>query len=156
MDQKIVDKIAALLAKTKANGCTEAEAGASMYLATKLMKSYGVTLEDIKKKDKSAFDLGAKPVPRTRSSLSIIDKILLHYIANFTQTNVFVENRNSSQTKGTGARRSQSRTIVFIGYRIDVELAIFVYKTCESAVDTEWALFAGRFVPGLDVRRYRA
>jgi hypothetical protein len=43
----LLDKISALLAKTRVNGCTEPEAVAAMELAQKLMAKYGLICAEL-------------------------------------------------------------------------------------------------------------
>lgn len=145
--EKIRAKISALLKKTEANGASEAEASTAMTIASKLMKEHGVTLSDIKENTAAARDFSKRHVNEGSKNLSVVDKFVATAIATYTDTKVW----NSKGFEGfkmgkTKMKSKYSSNIMFYGYSVDVELAEYIYKICDSAVETEWKKFS-RTVP---------
>jgi hypothetical protein len=146
---KIRDKISALLKKTKANGATEAEAAAAMAIASKLMNEHGVTLADIKENTAAARDFSKIHVNKGAKNLSIVDKFVATAIARYTDTKVW----NSREFDGFKKGKKQTKVkyaahLMFYGYSVDVELAEYIYKICDIAIETEWKKFSMTVAPG--------
>lgn len=125
----INETIAVLLQKTEANGASEAEAEGAMRLAKKLMSKHGVTLEDIYQKTDAAVDFATMRMSFARTK-SLLDKFLAADIAKFCDCEA-VANRHRIDGKIYWE-------VVFFGYRVDVELANYIYKVCGAALDGEW------------------
>lgn len=125
----INETIAVLLQKTEANGASEAEAEGAMRLAKKLMEKHGVKLEDIVNKTDAAVDFATMRMSFARTK-SLLDKFLAADIAKFCDCEA-VANRQRINGKIYWE-------VVFFGYRVDVELANYIYKVCSSALDGEW------------------
>lgn len=140
---KIRGKIAALLKKTEANGASEAEAATAMGVASKLMAEYGVTLNDIHENNATARDFIKRRFNEGSKNLSVIDKFVAVAISVYTDTKAW----NSKEFDGfkAGVKKAKVKyesNLMFYGYSVDVELAYYIYKICESAVDTEWKKFS--------------
>lgn len=146
---KIRTKIAALLKKTEANGASEAEAAAAMSIASKLMAEHGVTINDIKQNKEAARDFSSVQVNVGAKNLSVVDKFVASAIAIYTDTKAW----NSKEFDGfkMGKKKLKYKfasRLMFYGYSVDVELAEYIYKICDSAVETEWRKFAGTVPAG--------
>lgn len=140
---KIREKISALLKKTEANGASEAEAAAAMAIASKLMNEHGVTLADIKENNATARDFIRRRANEGAKNLSVVDKFVASAIAAYTDTKVW----NSKEFDGfkmgkKSAKYKYESHLMFYGYSVDVELAYYIYKICDAAVETEWKKYA--------------
>ena len=96
----LLDKISALLAKTGANGCTEAEAIAAAELVEKLMTKYGLSLSELEAISSPAdvCDADGAPIGNVRSHE------VLHVsgaIAHYTDTRSWYQ-RHGVIHKGNG------------------------------------------------------
>ncbi len=123
----IKDTISALLARTEDRGATEAEAETAMRTARKLMRKHGLTADDIVNRTDACVDFAKKNARECVKRFNIVDKVLLNTIAEFTETVAF-QHVDSAGTKN----------ISFFGYRVDTELAAYIYSVCQSAVKEEW------------------
>jgi hypothetical protein len=140
---KIRTKIAALLKKTEANGASEAEAASAMAIAHKLMVEHSVTLADIKENNAAARDFTKRHANPGSKNLSVVDKFVAVAIASYTDTKVW----NSKGFDGFKMGKKKVKTkftsnLMFYGYSVDVELAEYIYKICDAAVDMEWKKFS--------------
>jgi len=148
---KVRAKIAALVAKTTANGASEAEAVNAMAIAEKLMREHGVTLEDIKNDTEAAHDF-IKRKFNSGVKLTIMDKFVASAIGRYTDCKVWngVQYGGSVRTprSKTGYKAKYMANVMFFGYTVDVELAEYIYKTCESAMETEWKRFSALLCVG--------
>lgn len=135
--EKVKVKIAALIAKAKNSGSSEAEAIAAMDIARKIMAEHGVTLADIERstgESKSFNKVRANPGQR---NLHTVDQFLVSAIATYTDTKVWIDknvNRDSA--------------VMFFGYSIDVELAVYLRDICLAAMDREWKLYSAKLPAG--------
>jgi hypothetical protein len=146
---KIRAKISALMKKTEANGASEAEAASAMTIASKLMAEHGVTLADIKENTAAARDFSRRHVNEGAKNLSVVDKFVAVAIAGYTDTKVW----NSKGFDGfkMGKKNSKPKytsNIMFYGYSVDVELAEYIYKICDAAVELEWKKFSRTVAAG--------
>jgi hypothetical protein len=144
---KIRTKIAALLKKTEANGASEAEAAAAMVIASKLMAEHSVTMKDLRDNTAAARDFTKRKVNEGAKNMTVVDKFVATAIGAYTDTKVW----NAKEFDGfkMGKRKAKvkySSNITFYGYSVDVELAEYIYKICDSAVEMEWKKFS-RSVP---------
>ncbi len=140
---KIREKIAALLKKTEANGASEAEAAAAMTIASKLMGEHGVTLADIKENNESARDFMQRRANEGAKNLSVVDKFVASAIAAYTDTKVWNSRKfdGFKHTKKSTKYKYES-SLMYYGYSVDVELAYYIYKICDAAVETEWKKYS--------------
>jgi hypothetical protein len=144
---KIRAKISALLRKTEANGASEAEANSAMAIASRLMAEHGVTMNDIKENNTAARDFSKRHVNPGAKNMSVVDKFVATAIATYTDTKVWNSKGFDGFKRGkTKMKAKYSSNLMFYGYSIDVELAEYIYKICDSAVETEWKKFS-RTVP---------
>lgn len=147
---KVRAKIEALLKKTEANGATEFEASMAMEKAEQLMSEHGITLEDlnhgVKQSDfiRRKFSDGKK--------LSILDQYVASAIGRYTDTKVWNNLEFAGYKQGrttTGKRRmNTTSSLMFYGFAVDVELAEYIYKVCDSAMETEWKMFSVKLPVG--------
>ena len=114
MSTSIKDKIAALRAKTRANGCTEAEAMAAAALAAKLMGEHGLSEEDLVMTEGAAIERTVTPTWRNKLNATIA------YCTN---------------TAVVALRGRRSTGIMFVGRASDVEIALYLRDVCVRAVD---------------------
>lgn len=122
---KVREKIASMLSKTVENGATEDEAINAIKMAKSMMEKHGITLEDIKNRKREKLELAECIVSRGKYK-NILDKFLPNVIAEYTNTTAFHIKRNDEvQTR-------------FFGFRVDVELADFIYSTCRTAIEFAW------------------
>lgn len=121
-----LEKVAALLAKTEQRGATEAEAAEAMRLARKIIADNNITADQIVARDRACIDFTESVGRPSARQLTIVDQILLNAIARFTDTKGYLV----ANSDGTTQPR-------FFGYRVDVELAAFIYAICSSAIATE-------------------
>lgn len=154
---KIRSKIAALLKKTETNGATEAEAAAAMAIAAKLMGEHGVTMEDIKSNNEASRDFTLRQF-NDGKKLSVIDRFVATAIGRYTDTKVWNSKEFAGFKRGVtrngNARMKTESNLMFYGYTVDVELAEYIYKVCDFAMETEWKLFSGR-IPQGSRKQYR-
>lgn len=147
---KIREKIAALLKKTEANGASEAEAASAMTIAAKLMAEHGVTLNDLKEKNEASRDFMKKHVNEGSKTMSIIDKFVSVAIATYTDTKVWNQKEHDGYKMGKKRIKQKfAAHLMFYGYSVDVELANYIYKICDSAVETEWKKYAVKLPVGI-------
>lgn len=148
---KVRAKIAALLKKTEANGASESEASAAMAIAAKLMAEHSVTMEDIKSNNEASRDFTLRQF-NDGKKLSVVDSFVSTAIARYTDTKVWNSKEFAGYKSGvtrTGKLRMKTESnLMFYGYTVDVELAEYIYKTCDVAMETEWKLFSGRIPQG--------
>lgn len=132
MSDTVKKNIAAMLAKTEANGATEAEAVAAMRTARKLMRKHGLTLKDIAERKETAAQFVA--VKSSDGAYKhVADRFLAAAIGDYTETRPII-----LKSPGVRGVKAPSQRLVFFGYRVDVDLADFVYKTCRAAIDNGW------------------
>ena len=128
---ELLDKITALLAKTTANGCTEAEAIAAAGLAEKLMAKYGFSLAEFKALEPAgACEQFYTETGRTRTHEA---QYVADAIAAFTDTRYWWQRQRwRPQTD------SSSVGVVFFGLSADVQIATYLFKVIRAAMDFEW------------------
>lgn len=115
-NEKTLNKIRALLAKTIENGCTEAEAMAALEIAQKLMIEHEISLEDLKLEDEKAIV--------ARSDMRDPQNVrwqICYYIALFTETRSFGNKKN----------------VKFVGLKADVDFAIWLTDTLAAFVHAQ-------------------
>ena len=115
-NEKTLNKIRALLAKTIENGCTEAEAMAALEIAQKLMIEHEISLEDLKLEDEKAIV--------ARSDMRDPQNVrwqIAYWIAQFTETLPF----------------GHKKSIKFAGLKGDVDFAVWLCDTLAAFVHAE-------------------
>lgn len=120
--ERLKAKIAALQAKTEANGCTEAEAMAAAGLAARLMAEHAFDQAEIEMTDATAPDSSARTTRRTtwRDKLS-------GGIAVVTNCAWMI--------------RAERGDILFVGREPGPDIAVYLRDVCFRAVDRELAVF---------------
>ena len=111
MNDHIREKIAAMLAKTEANGATEDEAIAAAKLARKLMRQYGITVEDIAERKETVTDF---VIAKSSTGVykHVMDRFLAHAIGEFTETRAVVVKQKGMKAKADGIERGETRRII--------------------------------------------
>lgn len=147
---KVRTKIEALLKKTVENGASEQEAMTAMARAELMMEEYGIKLEDLNKGVKQTdfikrrFNDGKK--------LSVLDHYVAAAIGRYTDTKVWNDLEFAGFKQGRtvkGKRRMNTNSnLTFYGFAVDVELAEYIYKVCDAAMEYEWKMFSSRLPTG--------
>jgi hypothetical protein len=134
----LLEKITALLAKTRRNGCTEAEAIAAAELAQKLMAKYGLSLAELQTipstVDACEADGTAIGNRRAHEVLHVANAI-----AFFTDTRYWY-NRHGV-ISGVRIHESRGVVLVYFGLSADVQVANYLTNTLRVMLDTEWSAF---------------
>lgn len=115
-------KIRALRAKTRASGCTEAEAIAAAELAAKLMREHGLAEDDLVMGEASASE------PTMRATWRSTVAAAVGYCTN-TASIVLID------------RGTRSAEIVFVGRAPGPEIALYLRDVCFRAVEREIRVF---------------
>lgn len=121
---KIRQKIAALHARAKDKASTESEAEMAMKHAAKLMNEHSITFDDLAQGRINREDFVAKAQAEDRKRVHEVDYICGNAIGRFCD--VVAVNDG-----GSGA-------IIFIGYSVDVELAIYIRDLVLKTGEYEW------------------
>jgi hypothetical protein len=124
--EKIKAKVAAILRKTTANGATESEAMAAIEIAGRMMTEHGITLADIRDNTEAAIDFIARQANENKY-VHAVDQLVCPAIARYTDTKVWNDKREKRTSK-----------VMFFGYSVDVELAIYIRSVCYDAMEAEW------------------
>lgn len=119
--------ISALLQRTEEKGATEAEAEAAMKRARKLMREHGLTAEDVLNRTEACVDFHEETVRSGFVEMNYVEQILVTAIARFTET---------MPVRGVNADGTFDMS--FFGYRVDTELAHYIYNVCVTALGSEW------------------
>jgi hypothetical protein len=145
IDQKkrteLMDKISALLAKTTANGCTEAEAITAAELAEKMMAKYGLSLAELETvKPGEACEADGTPIGNRRAHE------VAHVswaIACYTNTRRWNDRHGRIHASPDSYRQHKHRGIivVYFGLATDVHVAIYLTNTLRVAMDSEWQAY---------------
>jgi hypothetical protein len=122
MSSGIKKRIAALLAKTVARGCTEAEAIAAAAKAAELMREYGIAESDLTIDEQSA---------KSRSVGRSARDQLWGVVGHCTNTVSIFDAGNSTT----------DRRLVFVGYAPGPEIATYLFQVLNRAIDVAIADF---------------
>lgn len=119
-NEKTLNKIRALLAKTIENGCTEAEAMTALEMARAMMDAYEVTEEDLAQtKTESAVKYNTREM---RDPHNIKLRMAMS-ISKFTNTKCYASNNK--------------KTVNYVGMKGDVDFAIWLLETLTAFVQKE-------------------
>jgi hypothetical protein len=138
----LLDKISALLAKTKDHGCTEAEALAAAELASKLMAKYGLSLSELESISTPADVCEADGAPiGMRRSHEVLR--VSHAIAHYTDTRSWYHRHGIIHVSGDKRRLHAHRGVllVYFGLVADVQVAIYLTNILRTAMDVEWKTY---------------
>lgn len=119
--ERLKAKIAGLRSKTRANGCTEAEAMAAAEAAARLMREHGLGEADLVMTEASAPDSSVNATWRTKLSAAIA------YCTN-TAAILVVDRQNGG-------------SFVFVGRAPGPEIGLYLRDVCFRAVNSELATF---------------
>jgi hypothetical protein len=117
---RIADKIKALRAKTRAAGCTEAEALAAAALAARLMREHGLDEASLEMTEADAWERNVKATWRSK---------VANIIAHCTSTAAI------RLVERDGAH------VVFVGREPGPEIALYLRDVCFRAIEREVRLF---------------
>lgn len=120
--ERLKAKIAALQAKTEANGCTEAEAMAAAGMAARLMAEHAFDQAEIEMTDATAPDSSARTTKRTTWRDTLSGGIAL-------------------VTNCAWMIRAGGGDILFVGREPGPDIAVYLRDICFHAVDRELAAF---------------
>lgn len=120
MSASLKAKIAALRAKTTANGCTEAEAGSAAEAAARLMRDHGLTEAEL------VMSEAASPEPTVRSTWRTPLTQAIAWCTN-TKAILLIDRRGGS--------------CLFIGRAPGPEIAVYLRDVCFRAVAGELRIF---------------
>lgn len=128
--QNKITTIKNLLNKNIQNGATEDEAMQAIALAQKLMSKYSLSMDDLKNENISVDDFvwGSMDSHDAPKKGNTFKNLVAQSIAMFTETKVV----NMNVDKG-------KFVVSFYGYRVDVELAVYMHNICMAAYESEWA-----------------
>ena len=121
--QNLINKIRSMMAKTVANGCTEAEAMSALSMAQAMMDAYEVTAEDL---SEAKADSAVKETMKDMRDPHHIRANLVVRISEFTGTQSY---RNEF--------KSQKFKYNFIGLQSDVDFAMWLTETLTMFVQNE-------------------
>lgn len=141
-DQKIIDRIRALLAKTTENGCTEGEAMAAMEKARELMDRYQLDLGAVGIEEEGVIRAFAQR--KAYRHMQIKDRIA-NAIASFCDCKVWLD-------------RDANRQITFLGLRSDAQFATWLLDSLDGFIRmsvAEYMVRAGFSMPTRS-RRWQA
>jgi Protein of unknown function (DUF2786) len=133
----LLNKIRGLLAKTTANGCTEAEALAGLSKARAMMDAYAVTDSELALTKEEKAILRREP-PGTKDPHRI-KYLLLSSVARFCGCE--------------GWRNTHVRTLVFCGLPSDAQFATWLLDTLTAFVQAELTIFLMDADPDKEDRR---
>jgi hypothetical protein len=136
---ELLDKISALLAKTRDRGCTEAEALAAADLASRLMTKYGLSLSELESVSSPAdvCDTDWAPIGNRRAHEVLR---VAAAIAHFTDTRYWYNSHGVIGIDRQTRRFHEHRGVllVFFGLAADVQVAIYLTNILRGAIDKEW------------------
>lgn len=125
--EDLLNKLEALLEKTLANGCTEGEARLAAAKAQELMAKHGLSVNDLKAA--SPTDVCGADWVYNGKKKAHESRYTAPAIAEFTDTRVW------------GDRQGEDLVVRFYGIKEDVAVAVYLFKTFQSAMDFEWTRF---------------
>jgi hypothetical protein len=139
----LLDKISALLAKTRSNGCTEHEALAAAELAQKLMAKHGLSLSELETiaSPLDAIEVDGTPIGDKRCHEVVR---LAEAIAFYTDTKAWYNAHgiiHAPQDEYRQHEHHRGMILCFFGLPADVQVAIYLTETLRRALDSEWRTF---------------
>lgn len=129
---KIREKLAALLARARDAGSSEAEVAACMQRAEKMMAEYGLSesdLDDVTAKDFREYTINP---PEGRKAHDPIVRYLAPAIGKLTSVVFYIDN-----TRDEG----KLAPIVSFGLEADVEYAHWLIKSLRTFMDDQWVSY---------------
>ncbi len=121
--EDIIRRVKALMEKTTAAGCSEAEAMTAAETVSRLMNKYDLQFTDIKLAEQANcqeadYDVGFQRTPTF---------YVCNCIAYLTDTRAWVR-----------TNPNKSLSIIFFGFETDVAVAQYLYKICDRAMLWAW------------------
>ena len=130
---KVKEKLAALLARARDAGSSDAEIDACMARARKMMETYGLSEDDLESVTAESFKEYRSYVKPGKKTHSPVWRYCSVAIGRFTGTKPYV-------TKEEGHTGKKS-PIVFFGLESDVELAVWLLNSLEAFMLDRWAMY---------------
>jgi hypothetical protein len=121
----VIRRIAALMEKTVAAGCTEQEAMSAAAAAQNLMNKYQMSLSDIKIREEICEQLDIATTTKDGGPMFY----LINAIGYFTDT---------KQWRSRGAGPFGSAMFRFFGFKTDVAVAGYIYDICQRSMIYGW------------------
>jgi uncharacterized protein DUF2786 len=139
----LLDKISALLEKTEANGCTEAEALAAAEHAQSLMAKYGFGLSELEtiSSPLDAVETDGTPIGDKRCHEVVLCASAIGF---YTDTKSWYNHHgiiNTSRTRHRLHEKHRGAILCYFGLPADVQVAIYLTQTLRRALDSEWHTF---------------
>lgn len=139
MDDKLknlINKIRALMERTTANGCTEAEAMTAARLAQKLMDQAGITPDEL-----AAGQTRASDTHWTRTThdhpISVLGRAVRAFSGALVYCNTFSSVEEQRDLFGTVSRtQKQFRWLRIVGLEHEMQIAGYVLDICYNAMET--------------------
>lgn len=120
----LIKRIQALFSKGNDSGASRNEALSAIQAAHRLMSKHGITEDDVKKSVKP--DIGFARAYNPFTKLNFVDEWCGVAIAKFTDTQSVVTTHEGCAT------------LVFFGYRLDVEYAMIIRERLIESAAHEW------------------
>ncbi len=139
----LLDKISALLAKTKERGCTEAESMAAAEVAARLMAKHGLSLAELQAIPLPSNACDADGVPIGNQRTHPVRRVA-NAIAHYTDTRTWWNLHGCIHGKPGTIRRVHPHNgpiLIFFGLSADVQVALYLTQTLRIAMDTEWVTY---------------
>lgn len=130
MTDKIIERVWALLEKTTANGCTEAEAIAAANKAGQLIEKYNLDLSELNKVEDTKV-VQQDWFGKSNAALKEVGSIASQ-VASFTETRVWRGNLIRPETGRRG------HAYCFIGLEVDVAFASWLMDLFANTLQNEW------------------
>lgn len=130
--QKIKEKLAALLARARDNGSSEAEVNACLTRAQKLMEEYGVTEEDVDKATANDFRDYSINVPEGQRKHDPVVRYCAPAVGRLTGVTFYINNASG---------KGDQSPIVAFGLDADVEYALWLMRSLRHFMDDQWATY---------------
>jgi hypothetical protein len=129
---RVKARIKALIEKTVANGCTEAEAMSAAEMVGRLLERYALSMDEIEIRSSRCVQ---REVPLGGKRRRPIDGCVPS-IARFCDCKVWLA--HATNEKGTGPEQTaRGKRYVFFGFETDADLATYLFSVIDRAVTTE-------------------
>jgi len=145
MNDKLRNRLAALLAKARDGGASDAEAAQAMALAQKLMATHGVSESDLESATAVDYVETAYSVPAGRSRLDPVVRYCGQMVSKLSGCAVFQRGQD------------QEHQIIFFGLPADISYAEWLIATLQTVLNDQWESYRKREVKArLTVRELTA
>lgn len=134
--QKLIEKIRAMMERTTANGCTEAEAMTAARMAQKLMEQAGLTPDEIAAGQQTASDTHWKRATHDHPIATLCKAVKL-FSGAVVYCNTFTERHVDRDLFGATSMRAETRKwLRLVGLDHEIQIAGYVLDICFNAMET--------------------